>query len=45
LSDAITLHWLATGNHDLKPLKTSGFSHEQHLDTTAEAVSVFVRDH
>ena len=45
LSGAITLHWLATGNHDLKPLKTSGFSHEQHLDTTTEAVSVFVRDH
>ena len=45
LSGAITLHWLATGNHDLKPLKTSGFSHEQHLDTTTEAVSVFVRGH
>jgi hypothetical protein len=45
LSDAITLYWLATGNHDLKPLKASGFSHEQHLDTTAETVSVFVRGH
>lgn len=45
LSGAITLHWLATGNHDLKPLKTSGFSHEQHLDTTAETVSVFVSGH
>lgn len=45
LSEAITLHWLATGNHDLKPLKASGFSHEQHLDTTAEIVSTFVRDH
>lgn len=45
LSDAITLYWLATGNHDLKPLKTSGFSHEQHLDTTAGTVSVFIRGH
>jgi uncharacterized protein len=30
------------GDHDLKPLKASGFSHEQHLQAAAEKVAAFL---
>ncbi|WP_313024886.1 alpha/beta family hydrolase [Pseudomonas lopnurensis] len=43
LSTAITLHWLAAADHDLKPLKRSGLTHEQHLDSAADAVAAFLR--
>ncbi|WP_103103000.1 alpha/beta fold hydrolase [Pseudomonas sp. LFM046] len=42
LSGAIQLHWLATGDHDLKPLKASGLTHEQHLDSAADTVAAFL---
>lgn len=42
LAPSIQLRWLATGDHDLKPLKASGFSHEQHLQTAADAVAAFL---
>lgn len=42
LSPAIRLHWLAAADHDLKPLKASGLTHEQHLDSTAETVAAFL---
>ena len=42
LSAAIELHWLSMANHDLKPLKVSGFSHAQHLDSAADAVAQFL---
>ncbi|HBZ92426.1 MAG TPA: alpha/beta hydrolase, partial [Pseudomonas sp.] len=42
LSPAIALHWLQAGDHDLKPLKASGFSHEQHLDTAVRIVAQFL---
>lgn len=42
LSRAIELLWLTAGDHDLKPLKVSGYSHEQHLDATADAVVAFL---
>lgn len=42
LSAAITLHWLVSGDHDLKPLKVSGYSHDQHLDAAADAVAAFL---
>lgn len=44
LSPAIRLHWLAAADHDLKPLKASGLTHEQHLDTTAELVASFLKN-
>lgn len=44
LSPAIEVHWLAAADHDLKPLKVSGFSHEQHLQTAAETVAGFLRN-
>lgn len=43
LSAAVRLHWLATADHDLKPLLRSGFSHDQHLESAAEAVAEFLR--
>lgn len=42
LSRGIELFWLAAGDHDLKPLKVSGYSHEQHLDAAADAVVAFL---
>lgn len=43
LSKQIELCWLAAADHDLKPLKASGFTHEQHLQSTAEKVADFLR--
>ncbi|HLA32849.1 MAG TPA: alpha/beta family hydrolase [Pseudomonas sp.] len=42
LSDAIKLHWLTAADHDLKPLKSSGFSHQQHLQAAADALAGFL---
>ncbi|MCE4069619.1 alpha/beta family hydrolase [Pseudomonas nitroreducens] len=42
LSPAIQLHWLAAADHDLKPLKASGLTHGQHLETTAEQIAAFL---
>ena len=42
LSSAIELRWLVAADHDLKPLKRSGLTHDQHLDTAAEAVAAFL---
>lgn len=44
LSAAVQLHWLEAADHDFKPLKRSGFLHEQHLHTAADAVEGFLRD-
>ena len=44
LSPAIEVSWLVAGDHDLKPLKASGFSHEQHLQAAAERVADFLKD-
>jgi uncharacterized protein len=43
LSAAIRLHWLQAADHDLKPLKSSGLSQAQHLQTAADAVAEFLR--
>ena len=42
LSSAIELLWLSAADHDLKPLKSSGFSHEQHLQQAADAIVGFI---
>lgn len=42
LSSAVTVEWLAAADHDLKPLKRSGFTHEQHLDSAAAAIASFL---
>ncbi|AOE69486.1 alpha/beta hydrolase [Pseudomonas fluorescens] len=42
LSPSIEVMWLVAGDHDLKPLKASGFSHEQHLEAAAVQVARFL---
>ncbi|RUP84835.1 alpha/beta hydrolase, partial [Corynebacterium propinquum] len=42
LSPSIEVMWLVAGDHDLKPLKASGFSHEQHLEAAAVQVAGFL---
>lgn len=42
LSPAIELYWLPAGDHDLKPLKSSGFTHEQHLEAAADRICAFL---
>ena len=43
LAPSIEVFWLVAGDHDLKPLKASGFTHEQHLETAAQKVADFLR--
>lgn len=43
LSPAIEILWIATGNHDLKPLKTSGLEEGEMRQRTAAAVAEFLR--
>jgi len=42
LPETIELHWLTAADHDLKPLKSSCFSHEQHLQAAAAAVAAWL---
>jgi hypothetical protein len=42
LSPAIAVHWLADGNHDLKPRKASGRDHEQNLAEAVAAIETFI---
>lgn len=42
LSSTIRLSWLTAADHDLKPLKRSGLTHDQHLDSAANAVAAFL---
>lgn len=39
LSNTIVVHWLPTANHDLKPLKSSGVSHQACLQQAAELIA------
>ncbi|MCF5250239.1 alpha/beta hydrolase, partial [Pseudomonas sp. PA-5-4B] len=39
---SIEVMWLVAGDHDLKPLKASGFGHEQHLEAAAVKVAGFL---
>jgi predicted alpha/beta-hydrolase family hydrolase len=43
LSTATVVAWLDTANHDLKPLRKSGFSHDDYLLQAAERVAAFIR--
>ena len=42
LSPAIEVCWLGAADHDLKPLKASGLTHEGHLQTAAERIAAFL---
>ncbi|MRI34011.1 alpha/beta hydrolase [Endozoicomonas sp. OPT23] len=43
LSEQISIEWLTDGNHDLKPRKVSGFTHQQHLESAADKIAHFIR--
>lgn len=43
LAPGIKVFWLVAGDHDLKPLKASGFTHADHLDSAAREVALFLR--
>lgn len=43
LSAAIEFEWLALADHDLKPLKRSGFNHEQYLQRAVLRVGKFIK--
>lgn len=43
LAPSIEVFWLVAGDHDLKPLKASGFTHEQHLAAAAGRVAAFLQ--
>jgi hypothetical protein len=43
LDKTLELVWLEDGNHDLKPRKASGFTHDAHLETAAKHVADFVK--
>ena len=39
LAPSIEVSWLAAADHDLKPLKVSGYTHAQHLDAAAHGIA------
>ena len=43
LAPGVELFWLVAADHDLKPLKVSGFSHEQHLESAASKVADYLQ--
>jgi predicted alpha/beta-hydrolase family hydrolase len=43
LSPNIQVLWLASGDHDLKPLKRSGHTHELHLADACDQVAAFLK--
>jgi len=38
----VRISWLADGDHDFKPRVKSGYTHQQHLMTTVQAITDFV---
>lgn len=42
LSGSIRLHWLAAADHDFRPLRVSGHTHDGHLGAAAAAVADFL---
>ncbi|UST81604.1 alpha/beta family hydrolase [Pseudomonas siliginis] len=44
LAPGIEVFWLVAGDHDLKPLKASGFAHSDHLAGAAQKVAEFLGD-
>lgn len=43
LPSAVTIHWLDDGDHDLKPRKKSGLTHEEHIASAISHVVDFIR--
>ncbi|EQC50701.1 alpha/beta hydrolase family protein [Bacteriovorax sp. DB6_IX] len=43
LSKKVKVHWLADGDHSLKPRKKSGYSLEEHIAHVAKEISKFMK--
>jgi predicted alpha/beta-hydrolase family hydrolase len=43
LSDRITTHWLPDGDHDLKPRKKSGITHDENMTAAASLIADFAK--
>ncbi len=43
LSNSIKFSWFTDGNHDLRPRKTSGLKHSDHLEASISAISTFLK--
>lgn len=41
LDDRIDVQWLPDADHDLKPRKRSGFTHQRHIQASSSAVAEF----
>lgn len=44
LPDQVTMEWYADGDHDLKPRKSSGHTHDAHLTHAIQRVSQFIHE-
>jgi len=42
LSSSVNIHWLEDGDHDLKPRKKSGLTHEEHISDAIEMIVTFI---
>ncbi|WP_206484197.1 alpha/beta family hydrolase [Thalassotalea sp. G2M2-11] len=42
LPSSVQVEFLADGDHDLKPRKKSGYSHEQHLSSALDKIEAFI---
>jgi len=45
LADAVTLHWLEDGDHDLKPRKMSGITQDEHIANAVESTLKIINSH
>ncbi|GLX79971.1 alpha/beta hydrolase [Thalassotalea insulae] len=44
LSELCQINFLPDGDHDLKPRKKSGFSHQAHLDSAVDMIESFINE-
>ncbi|EAR07419.1 hypothetical protein MED297_19007 [Reinekea sp. MED297] len=44
LPEQVRFEWYADGDHDLKPRKASGYTHQAHLDHAINRVSQFIHE-
>jgi predicted alpha/beta-hydrolase family hydrolase len=40
---SLSMLWLEDGDHDLKPRKKSGFTHDQHISEAIEYTASFIK--
>ncbi len=42
LTGPLTFRWLTAADHNLKPLRRSGYTHQQHIEAAADASAAFM---